>query len=211
MCNRYANRVSYRQYVEELSETKIPLRFPLPDRAPNLEPRDNIFPTGRAPVLRPVEDGLELAEIRWGLIPWFHKNTVKEWRVLTTNARSETIATIASFKGAFERRRCLVPVSNFYEWTGEKGKKTKWSFRVEDAEWFCFAGVWDRAHTADGDIESFALVTLPPSPAFEKYHDRSPLILRRSEHATWLESPAAAKELITTPRPDNLVVEMAAV
>jgi hypothetical protein len=52
MCNRYANRVSYRGYVEEFSETLLLLLLsPLPDRAPNIEPRDNIFPTEPAPVL----------------------------------------------------------------------------------------------------------------------------------------------------------------
>lgn len=61
-----------------------------------------------------------------GLIPWFRKKTVKEWKPLTTNAGSETIETTASFKSAFTRRRCLIAVSSFYEWTGEKGKKTKW-------------------------------------------------------------------------------------
>ena len=34
MCNRYANLISYRQYVEEFSETRIPLLSPLPSRAP---------------------------------------------------------------------------------------------------------------------------------------------------------------------------------
>ena len=205
MCNRYANRVSYRGYVEEFSETRLPLLSPLPDHAPNLEPRDNSAPTDPAPVLLPIEGGLALKELRWGLIPWFHKKTVKEWKVLGTNARSEGITTTPSFKSAFARRRCLIPVSNFYEWTGDKGRKTKWSFRIEGADWFCLAGIWDRAYTADGDIESFALVTLPPSPAFEKYHDRSPLILRREEYAAWLESPAAAEGLFAVPRPDALV------
>ena len=63
--------------------------------------------------------------MRLGLIPWFHKKSIKEWKVLTTNARSETIATIASYKSAFAHRRCLIPVSAFYEWTGEKTPKTK--------------------------------------------------------------------------------------
>ena len=211
MCNRYANRVSYRQYVEEFSETRIPLVSPLPSSAPNLEPRDNIFPTERAPVLRPVDGGLELAELRWGLIPWFHKGPVKQWKPLTTNARSETITTTPSFRSAFLRRRCLIPASSFYEWTGEKRGKTKWSLRIEGADWFCFAGVWDRAHTADGEIESYALVTAPPSPSFEKYHDRQPLILRREEYTAWLDSPAAAQDLFATPRPDCLVAEAAIV
>ena len=52
-------------------------------------------------------------------------------------------------------------------------------------------GIWDRAETADGTIESYALMTLPPDPAFEKYHDRAPLVLERGDDAAWLDSPKA--------------------
>lgn len=212
MCNRYANHVSYRGYVEELSQTRLPLLSPAPDRAPNLEPRDNIRPTDRGPILRPIDSGLELRELRWGLIPWLHKKTVKEWKVLTTNARSETVETIASYKSAFAERRCLIPVSAFYEWTGEKkGQKTKWAFTLPGSEWFCFAGIWDRAHTADGEIESYALVTLPPSPDFEKYHDRSPLVLRPEDYRAWLDSPESAKALFQRPKHLPFNVELATV
>jgi putative SOS response-associated peptidase YedK len=210
MCNRYANTISYRQYVEEFSQTRLPLLVPAPSHAPNLEPRLDIRPTDRAPVLLPIEGGLELREMRWGLIPWFHKKTVKEWKPLTTNARSETIDTTTSFKSAFARRRCLIPASAFYEWTGEKGKKIKWRFSVPGAEWFCFAGIWDRAHTADGDIESYALATLPPDALFEQYHDRRPLILDRADYAAWLDSPDTAKALYTEPKDRDLTVERAA-
>ena len=211
MCNRYANRVSYRQYVEEFSETRLPLIVPGPSAAPNLEPRDNIRPTERAEVLLPIEGGLELRTMRWGLIPWFHKKTLKEWKVLTTNARSETVATIASYKSAFAHRRCLIPVSAFYEWTGEKSPKTKWQFTVPGSECFCFAGIWDRATTADGEIESYALVTLPNHPEFEQYHDRQPFVLRKDDYTAWLESPAAAQALIRQAQTAPLAVELATV
>ena len=180
-------RVTYRCYVEELSDTRLPLVVPGPDQAPNLEPRDNIRPTDRGDVLLPVEGGLELREMCWGLIPWFHQKLVKEWKVLTENARSETISTITSYKSAFAHRRCLIPVSAFY---GEKTPKTKWQFTLLGTEWFCFAGIWDRAKTPDGTIESYALTTLPPDPAFERYHDRAPLVLERDDYAGWLDSPA---------------------
>ncbi len=80
MCNRYANRVSYRGYVDELSDTRLPLVVPGPEHAPNLEPRDNIRPTDRGHVLLPVEGGLELREMRWGLIPWFHRSRSRNGR-----------------------------------------------------------------------------------------------------------------------------------
>ena len=108
----------------------------------------------------------------------------------------------------------ILPVSSsypFYEWTGEKSLKTKWQFTVPGSEFFCFAGIWDRATTADGEIESYALVTFPPSPDFEKYHDRSPLVLGREDYAAWLDSPASAKTLFMTPKPFPLAVELATV
>jgi putative SOS response-associated peptidase YedK len=205
MCNRYGNHISYREYVESLKVAKIPLVSPSADRAPNLEPRDNIAPADTAPVLRPIEGGLELVQLRWGLIPPFHKKPIKEWKVLTTNARSETITTTATFKAAFKNRRCLIPLDQFYEWTGEKGKKTKWSFTRTDKEWFCFAGIWDRAKTADGTIESYALVTVPAGPDILKYHARQPVVLERSEYNGWLASDVSAGQLFK-PSPSGAIV-----
>lgn len=209
MCNRYADRISYRSYFDALKNTPLSLVRPGPERAPNLEPRDNVRPTDLGQVLLPVEGGLELRTMRWGLIPWFHRKGVKDWKVLTTNARSETIEKLPSYRSAFAERRCLIPVSAFYEWTGDKSPKTKWQFTLPGAEWFCFAGIWDRAETADGVIESYALTTLPPDPAFEKYHDRAPLVLERGDYAAWLASPESARALFAAPKRLPLRVELA--
>ena len=187
MCNRYTNTIAYRDYVETLRQLGIAIISPSPDAAPNLEPLENIAPTTIAPVLRPVSGGVELCRLRWGLIPWFHKKGVKEWKFLTTNARYETLATTKTFKSAFEKRRCLVPVSTFFEWTGEKGKKTKWSFSRADGQWFCFAGLWDRADTSDGVIESYALITTEAGPDVAPYHNRQPVILERPDYAGWMK------------------------
>jgi hypothetical protein len=50
MCNDFGNRVPYDEYLRAFSEIQIPLRFP--SAAPNLEPRDDIWPTETAPVFR---------------------------------------------------------------------------------------------------------------------------------------------------------------
>ena len=44
------------------------------------------------------------------------------------NARSETLFA----KSAYRRtsRRCLMPVSGWYEWTGERRRKTRWAIRA---------------------------------------------------------------------------------
>jgi putative SOS response-associated peptidase YedK len=64
---RFGNRVSYDDYLRAFSEIRVPLRWPT--AAPNLEPRDDIWPTETAPVIRRREDGLELVQLRWGFRP----------------------------------------------------------------------------------------------------------------------------------------------
>ncbi len=68
MCNDYGNRIPATEYVEEFSQTKIPFTW-ADGRVPNLEPRDEIWPSEKAPVIRPAGDGVELAQLTWGLPP----------------------------------------------------------------------------------------------------------------------------------------------
>jgi hypothetical protein len=45
MCNDYGNHIPYRDYLAALSQTRIPIKWP--NAAPNLEPRDDIWPTNK--------------------------------------------------------------------------------------------------------------------------------------------------------------------
>ena len=211
LCNRYGNRVTYNQYVRDLAAFGLPLVSPPPDRAPNLEPVDDIRPTNTAPVLRPMPGVLELTSMRWGLIPWFHKGDPKTWKPLTTNCRGETAAITPTFKGAYARRRCLIPASHYFEWTGPKGKKVKWRFTRPGAEWFCFAGVWDRADIGAGAIESFTILTATASAYVKRYHDRQPVVLEPSEFASWLDPANVASALFDPATRSPIVVELAEV
>ena len=82
---------------------------------PNLPPSYNVAPTQNAPVVRqrPDGDGHELAVLRWGLIPPWSEGPDSGYS--TINARAETVAVKPAFRGAFRRRRCLVPADGFYE------------------------------------------------------------------------------------------------
>jgi putative SOS response-associated peptidase YedK len=65
MCNDFGNDIAYSDYLAAFSQTRIPVKWP--DAAPNLEPRDDIWPTDRASVIRRIEDGTnEFSELRWG-------------------------------------------------------------------------------------------------------------------------------------------------
>ncbi|HEV2363392.1 MAG TPA: SOS response-associated peptidase [Caulobacteraceae bacterium] len=192
MCNRYGYRHPYRQLLEEFSDLG-PIRWA--GLEPNA-PRDDIRPTDPAPIIREVGGELELAELRWGLIPWYHQGPTKGWKVLGTNARSESCATTSMYKEPFRRRRCLVPATHFFEWTGEKGRKTMWRFSAANGEPFAFPGLWDRARTSDGPVESFTLLTCAPGPDAAPYHDRQPVILGRASWPRWLDLDADPAPLL---------------
>src|SRR3569833_1972323 len=161
MCNLFQNRTyGWADWGEPFSDLKIP--FKIPEPRPNL--REEVRPTDPAPVFRPLAPtnpagGLKGGLVRWDLIPWSWTQPVKAKKFLATNARSETVATASAFKAAYARRRCLIPADGFFEWTGEKGAKTRWLITPADQPWFCFAGLWDRAMTADGPIDSCTILT----------------------------------------------------
>ena len=205
MCNRYANLKAYYDYLEMVA--RFNMRLIINGGIPNLEPRDQIRPTDMAPILRQADGGLELVERRWGLIPHFHKRGIKDWKVLTTNARLESVATTPSYRQAYARRRCLVPFSHFHEWSGPKNKRTMWAIAPRQiaapSDDHCFAGIWDRAETADGPVESFSLLTRAAGRTMQPYHDRQPVILPPEQCVAWLENA----QLDDKPFDDLIVTE----
>jgi putative SOS response-associated peptidase YedK len=89
--------------------------------------RYNAAPTQRLPILRiHPEQGPELVQLRWGLIPSWAKDTAIGAKMI--NARSETVAEKPAFRAAFKRRRCLVPMAGFYEWQKTPAGRCRTSF-----------------------------------------------------------------------------------
>jgi putative SOS response-associated peptidase YedK len=169
VCNDYGNRIPYSVYIEEFSRIRLPVI--LPKAAPNLEPRDDIWPTDTAPIVRRHGDGVELAQLRWGFAP----GRPKAGPVI--NFRSEG--------RRFPNGRCLVPASHFFEFTGTKAPKAKWKFTKAGEEWFCFAGLWRPA--TDDTPEAFTILTTAPGPDVAPIHNRQMVILERNTWTAWLD------------------------
>ncbi len=190
MCNLYSEKVSYRQFVEEFSQLRLPLVFPGPQSAPNLEPHEKVRPTDPARVIRPREDGIELVELKWGFAPG--------------RPRAGPITNFRSEGRRFGRGRCLIPASCFYEFTGTKYPKTRWRFTVPGHDWFCLAGLWRPAEGAWPD--SFTLLTTAPGEDVRPYHDRQVVVLPRRDWAAWLDPAVDAEPLLRAGPPGSLQV-----
>jgi putative SOS response-associated peptidase YedK len=188
MCNDFANRIPYHDVTDALRTLGIAAE--LPDGAPNLEPRDDIRPTDRAPVIAALDSGgAAFRQMRWGFRPARPKG-----------------APVINFRAEgrrFGAGRCLVPASAFYEFTGRSYPKTKWRFTVADADWFCLAGLWRPRAAADGS-DAFTLLTVAPGPDIAPYHDRQVVVLDRSDWQRWLDPRVEAADLLQ-PSPAGLL------
>lgn len=171
------------------------LDLAVPEGVDPPEPAYNIAPTQLAPILRlaPEGEGLprgapQMALAMWGLVPsWWHK-PLKEKQFSTFNARCEDVATSNTFRGAFRHKRCLVPASGFYIWTGEPGKKVPFAVGLRERRWFCFAGLWDRAMIDGSEVDSFTVLTTTPNDVVAGLATRMPVILDEADHARWLDT-----------------------
>ena len=69
-----------------------------------------------------------LDRLWWGLIPYWVKDAKGGRKPI--NAKSESVASLASFRDAYKRHRCLLPIDNFFEWRAIKGAKTKQPYAI---------------------------------------------------------------------------------
>jgi putative SOS response-associated peptidase YedK len=177
----------------------------------NLEPKDIARPTNILPVLRPIdparpEVGMEVADMRWWMVPFFHKGDLKAWKAMCTNARAEEIKSKATFRDPYKRRRGVAVVDGFYEWTqAASTPKPRWLVERADGQPMILPIVWDTWTGPDGAVDSYALLTTgagpgmtAPDPAHNRpdglLHDRQPVILEEDEVLSWLDlstDPAA--------------------
>jgi len=158
------------------------------------DPRYNMAPSQRAPVIREQADGLRQAVMmRWGLIPSWAKDAAIAYK--TINARAETVATAASYRAAFKTRRCIVPATGFYEWQKTGGAKQPWLLEAIDEAPLSLAGLWERWEGGEQPVETFTIITTTPNELVAPIHDRMPVILAPADFDAWLKpepSPAVA-------------------
>ena len=164
-----------------------------------MQPRYNIAPTTLIDMVRHDAEGRrELVRgVRWGLIPNWWKKPLKDLPA-AFNARVETVSEKPMFRGAYRSRRCIVPASGFFEWTGKKGEKQPHMFVAADGSpILALAGLWERWRNPETgeDILSCTVIVTEPTTWMLPYHDRMPVLLQQAEIDRWLSGKMQANEL----------------
>lgn len=150
------------------------------------------------------DDSLRCRLMEWGCIPFFVKDEAayKKQRATMLNARSERILEDKkSYWYKIRNRRCLIPMTGFYEHREVKGfkKKVPYFIRLKDQETFFLPGLYSVAELPDketGEVQkryTFTLITRAANSLMKQIHnsgdnkERMPLLLPFALSAEWLE------------------------
>src|SRR5258708_15475180 len=167
----------------------------------------NVAPTDPLPVVRYDAKAGErsLDVMRWGLVPFWAKDLKVGFSNI--NAKDEGIEGKPAFREAFQRRRCLVPVENFYEWKKTASGKQPYAIALADRGLMALAGLWENWRSPAGEwVRSFAVITTTPNALCAELHDRMPVVLGPQVWPEWLgEEPAdpARLKVLLTPMPSK--------
>ena len=206
MCTRYASDLTMDDWARlyDLAMDGPP--------AWNFQSNYNVVITETIPVLM-LRDGKRVLErMRWGLIPSFHRGTIKQHKLSTYNTRSEGVETARSFRNIWQKNRCLIPVSGFYEWyhapEARKGTPPQpYYFTAADGSpALAIAGIFDRWNDPEQDgreLLSCSMMTTAPNALVGKVHDRQVVTLRPDQLAAWLDGSAGKETLV--PAADDMV------
>ncbi len=181
------------------------------ERAFNVIPRQwsrdwvryNVAPTQKVPVIRLDEARREGVMLRWGLVPAWAEGQPTKYS--TINARAETIATAATYRGPWKHgQRCIIPALGFYEWRQLAGRKQPYFIHLTGREPFGFCGLWETSTAPDGSVlESCTIITVPANPMVAQIHakGRMPAIVTPEHCGAWLEGSSSDARSVLAPFP----------
>jgi putative SOS response-associated peptidase YedK len=123
-----------------------PLRYGIVDglnvrdsRVHNYPPRWNAAPSRELLVIRRNRQTGEISldPLRWGQDPTGGRKPI--------NAKCETVDRLPTFREAYRKRRCILPVDGFFEWKAIKGAKAKqpYAIAMKDGAPFGIGGIWE--------------------------------------------------------------------
>jgi putative SOS response-associated peptidase YedK len=186
MCGRYALNIS----GEDLA-----LEFAAGVKDAAFTPSNwNISPTTLIPFINADDEKGEIRNVNtasWGLIPSWAKDASRASNAI--NARVESISEKPTFKSAFISRRCLIPVTGYYEWATELGKyKPKQPFYIshKNKSSLAIAGLYENWINPESkqSVQSAAIITREAVGILAPIHHRMPVILPKDLWSTWLSS-----------------------
>ncbi|NDI86819.1 SOS response-associated peptidase [Undibacterium crateris] len=157
--------------------------------------KNEVWQDDAAPVIiADASAGRACISASYGMLPK-HQFAPGSKRYSTMNARAETIASLKSYRSAWQHgQRCVVPMQNFFEPNYESGKAQRWHIGVRDQDDFVVAGLFQAWESVDKLLSySFTQITINADqhPLMKRFHPpgeekRSLVILPAENIDAWL-------------------------
>lgn len=163
------------EYLLELSD--LIDYYDLPDEEEfltDVSASEEVFPTQS---LLTLTANKKIIPMNWGLRASWTKQRI-------INTRLETAEVKQLSAQAFETRRCIIPVSGFYEWDEKKHKYIIY----QDDPVMSLAGVYNIVSNEQGEPEPvFSVLTKDSYDQMLQIHHRVPVILPRGFSERYLD------------------------
>lgn len=190
MCNAYEQHVKWEEYVRMMQE--LELGIPTQQTELDLPQADDIRINQMGPVMWTSGNLVELVPMNFGM----PSDQPKRGPIFNYRSDGRKFAN---------SRRCLIPTSGFFEFTGTKYPKTKHRFTLNGALFMAIAGIWREAR--GNHPMAFAMLTTEPGPDVQPYHDRQVVVLRPQDWGAWLHLTRPEAELLRPLEEGSLAVE----
>ena len=157
------------------------------------------------------DEKLHCRLMEWGCIPFYIKDeeAFKKQRATMLNARSERILEdIKSYWYKIKNRRCLIPVTGFYEHREVKGlkKKIPYFIKLKEQDTFFLPGLYsvtELPNKETGEVENrftFTILTRAANKLMKQIHNggtnknRMPLMLPLGLSKKWINEQISAED-----------------
>ncbi len=205
MCGRYARTQGADDIFSafDLQSSEVDQSLPL---------NWNIAPTNEIYIIRGERS---LTTASWGLIaPWMSDSAAaRASQSHAINARSKSIHEQPTFRDAFRRTRCIIPVNGYYEWATALGDyPPKQPFYISpdpslQTRAFSVAGIWSHWVSPSGEsVTSASIITREAVGELATIHSRMPVMLPEDRWDQWLDpkerDPLVALDLMRVEKPD---------
>lgn len=144
----------------------------------NYLPRYNLAPSQLILAITEGAQAFEAHMYEWGI------TTGISHRII--NARVETVHEKPLFKNLFEKHRCLIPASGYYEWKHDGNRKTPYYFSSQSDPIISFAGLIRPSSHGD----QIVILTTKAIPPYADIHDRMPVIFNPMSDREYLTDGA---------------------
>jgi putative SOS response-associated peptidase YedK len=152
VCGRYTLTTRRSDEIQaKLAET-LGVEAPPSDRGFE---RFNIAPTQEVLAVVDDRDARRIEELRWGLVPHWAKELDTRFSMIKTRAKTLDQRPAYRRLVAHAGNRCLVLADGWYEWQrpeDPRQPKRPLHFSLTGGGPFCFAGLWTRWTSTDGQI-----------------------------------------------------------